>query len=66
LDETFEIFKNFKSEVKNKNILKGGKYFLLEFFTLCEQHRIVYKISALYTQYNGLAERKQHDICRHG
>ena len=66
-DESFDMFKRYKTEVENQKDRKikilrsdrGDEYFSNDFSTFCEEHGIIYQSSTPYTpKKNGLAERK--------
>ena len=70
-DESFDMFKRYKIEVKNQKDRKikilqsdrGGDYFPNDFSTFCEEYGIIHQSSAPYTpQQNGLTERKNRTL----
>ena len=70
-DESFDMFKRYKTEVENQNgrkikILRsdrGGEYFPNNFSTFCEEHGIIHQSSAPYTPLqNGLDKRKNRTL----
>ena len=70
-DESFDMFKKYKTEVKNQKdkrikVLRndrGGEYFPQEFTNYCEENRLIHQRSTPYTpQQNDLAERKNRTL----
>jgi hypothetical protein len=70
-DESFDIFKKYKTEVENQKdkrikVLRsnrGGEYFPQEFTNYCEKNGLIHQRPAPYTpQQNGLAERKNRTL----
>ena len=73
-DESFDMFKRYKTELENKKDRKikilrsdrGGEYFPNDFSTFCEEHGIIHQSSTPYTpkkkKKNGLVERKNRTL----